>query len=57
MSVIPPEALYDACEVLRRELVEPEVAVGRVIARPFDGEPGSFERTDGRRDYALAAHG
>jgi phosphopentomutase len=53
VSVISPEALYEACEALRRELVEPEVAVGRVIARPFDGEPGRFERTDGRRDYAL----
>jgi phosphopentomutase len=53
VSVIAPEALYDACEALRRELVEPEVAVGRVIARPFDGEAGAFERTDGRRDYAL----
>ncbi|MGH2851079.1 MAG: phosphopentomutase [Solirubrobacteraceae bacterium] len=57
VSVISPEALYHACEVLRRELVEPEVAVGRVIARPFDGEPGSFERTDGRRDYALLPTG
>jgi phosphopentomutase len=57
VSVISPEALYDACGALRRELVEPEVAVGRVIARPFDGEPGSFERTDGRRDYALLPAG
>jgi phosphopentomutase len=29
-------------------------AVGRVIARPFTGAPGRFERTDGRRDFALA---
>ena len=31
----------------------PEHAVGRVIARPFTGSAGQFERTDGRRDYAL----
>jgi phosphopentomutase len=30
-----------------------EHAVGRVIARPFDGEPGAFQRTEGRKDYAL----
>ena len=30
-----------------------EHAVGRVIARPFRGAPGAFERTDGRRDFAL----
>jgi phosphopentomutase len=29
-------------------------AVGRVIARPFTGTPGAFQRTDGRRDYSLA---
>ena len=30
-----------------------EHAVGRVIARPFAGEPGAFERTKGRQDFAL----
>jgi phosphopentomutase len=34
-----------------------EHAVGRVIARPFRGEPGAFERTDGRRDFALEPPG
>jgi phosphopentomutase len=50
VSVMAPSALYDACAALRRELPD----VGRVIARPFDGGPGAFERTLGRRDYALA---
>ena len=48
-SVMAPSALYAACEALRRELPD----VGRVIARPFDGAAGAFERTLGRRDYAL----
>ncbi len=49
-SVMDAPALYAACEALRRELP----GVGRVIARPFSGRPGAFERTLGRRDYALA---
>jgi phosphopentomutase len=54
VSVMAPERLYAACAALRSELAEGEDAVGRVIARPFDGAPGAFERTSGRRDYALA---
>ena len=50
VAVMEPAALYAACEELRRELPD----VGRVIARPFAGMPGAFERTLGRRDYALA---
>ena len=50
VSVMAPSALYAACAALRRELSD----VGRVIARPFTGAPGAFERTLGRRDYALA---
>jgi phosphopentomutase len=44
--------LYSACAAARRVMtgVHP---VGRVIARPFDGEPGAFHRREGRRDYAL----
>jgi phosphopentomutase len=54
VSVMAPEALYAACAALRAELSGADVAVGRVIARPFEGEPGAFARTRGRRDYALA---
>jgi phosphopentomutase len=43
------DELYAACERVRAV-----VGVGRVIARPFSGEPGYFERTPERRDFALA---
>lgn len=42
--------LYEICEIARR-LVDP-YQIGRVIARPFIGEPGHFKRTGNRRDYA-----
>ncbi|MGL6029098.1 MAG: phosphopentomutase, partial [Legionella sp.] len=44
------ERLYELCEVAR-ELVD-EYQIGRVIARPFIGKPGSFKRTANRKDYA-----
>ena len=50
---VSPAELYRACEAARAEM-QGEHAVGRVIARPFEGEEGAFERTHGRRDYALA---
>jgi phosphopentomutase len=49
---VPPAELYAACAAAR-EIMSGEHAVGRVIARPFRGKPGAFERTDGRRDFAL----
>ena len=49
---VPPQELYRACQAARQEM-SGEHAVGRVIARPFSGEPGGFARTDGRRDFAL----
>jgi phosphopentomutase len=52
VDVVPLEELYAACDAARA-IMRGEHAVGRVIARPFRGEPGSFERTDGRRDLAL----
>jgi len=48
----PSEELYAACAAAR-EIMQGEHAVGRVIARPFRGEPGAFERTGGRKDLAL----
>jgi phosphopentomutase len=51
--VMPVEDLYRACAAARAEMTG-EDAVGRVIARPFTGAPGTFERADGRRDFALA---
>lgn len=45
--------LYDWCERAREKLVPPH-NVNRVIARPFEGSPGSYARTPNRRDYALS---
>jgi len=52
-EVIPLEELYRMCRVAR-ELLTGEHAVGRVIARPFRGRPGSFKRTANRHDFSLA---
>jgi phosphopentomutase len=51
-DVVPQDELYAACRVAR-EIMSGEHAVGRVIARPFRGPPGAFERTEGRKDFAL----
>ncbi|HEV3389150.1 MAG TPA: phosphopentomutase, partial [Solirubrobacteraceae bacterium] len=48
--------LYAVCSAAR-EVMSGENAVGRVIARPFEGSPGSFRRTEGRHDYALPPPG
>jgi phosphopentomutase len=48
--------LYAACEAARRVMTG-EHAVGRVIARPFEGSPRSFRRTEGRHDYAVLPPG
>jgi phosphopentomutase len=52
-GTIPLEELYEACRTARAQLVG-EHAVGRVIARPFAGEPGAYERTPRRHDFSLA---
>ena len=51
-AVVPVPELYRACRIAY-ELVGEGLGVGRVIARPFIGEPGNFTRTANRRDYAL----
>ena len=51
-DVISLDELYRCCEIAR-EMLQGDLAVGRVIARPFVGELGSFERTRNRHDYAL----
>jgi phosphopentomutase len=50
--VVPLETLYEWCRIAR-DILRPPNDVGRVIARPFDGEPGSFVRTPDRRDFSL----
>lgn len=54
-KVTPVDRLYDWCKFARQEVLVEEHAVGRVIARPFTGSPGNFERlSDQRHDYSLA---
>jgi phosphopentomutase len=53
VDVVAAEELYEICRRVRARMTG-EHAVGRVIARPFAGSDGTFERTDGRRDYSLA---
>ena len=52
-EVIPLWELYKMCETAR-EILRGKHEVGRVIARPFTGAPGSFTRTSNRHDYAVA---
>jgi len=56
VDVLGEPALYTACEAARGVMTG-EHAVGRVIARPFDGAPGAFHRREGRRDYAVPPPG
>jgi phosphopentomutase len=56
VDVVPQAELYEHCATARA-LLTGEHAVGRVIARPFEGEPGAFRRTPGRRDLGLPPPG
>jgi phosphopentomutase len=51
-ETIPLEELYEGCRAAR-ELLTGKDAVGRVIARPFSGEPGNYERSPNRHDFSL----
>jgi phosphopentomutase len=50
--IVPLEQLYEWCRIARDQLAGAD-EVGRVIARPFVGEPGSFRRTEARQDFAI----
>lgn len=52
-DVIPVERLYEICQIARDKVLVGQHAVGRVIARPFIGEPGNFNRTTNRKDFSL----
>jgi phosphopentomutase len=52
VDLLSEPQLWAACSAAR-EVMSGEHAVGRVIARPVEGVPGSFHRTEGRRDYSL----
>ncbi|HEY2071986.1 MAG TPA: phosphopentomutase [Gaiellaceae bacterium] len=51
-ETVPLEELYEACRDAR-EILTGKHAVGRVIARPFIGEPGNYTRTPNRHDFSL----
>lgn len=53
-DIVPVPVLYEYCQAARL-IMSGEHAVGRIIARPFTGEPGNFVRTSNRHDYALSA--
>lgn len=55
-SVVPIETLYEYCQIAR-EMLQGEHGVGRVIARPFNGESGHYTRTPRRHDYSLLPPG
>lgn len=52
-DIISLETLYEWCQRARREILVREHAVGRVIARPFNGIPGDFYRLKDRKDFSL----
>lgn len=56
-EIVPIEELYDICKIARELTLDEKYMVGRVIARPFTGEPGDFKRTSNRHDYALKPFG
>lgn len=53
-DIIPLEELYSICEYARKITLEDPYMIGRIIARPYLGEPGNFTRTSNRHDYALS---
>lgn len=56
-EIVPLEEQYRICEMARELTLDEKYMVGRVIARPFVGKPGAFERTSNRHDYALKPFG
>ena len=56
-DIIPVEELYRICEFARSITLERPALLGRIIARPYVGEPGNFTRTPNRHDYALDPFG
>ena len=52
-NIIPLKRLYEICKITREQVLTPPLTVGRVIARPFIGNPGNYTRTTNRKDYSL----
>ena len=53
-DVIPLERLYEICKIAREKIFINDDSIGRIIARPFIGESGNYNRTTNRKDYALS---
>lgn len=56
-EIVPLEEQYRICEIARELTLDEKYMVGRVIARPFVGVSGAFQRTSNRHDYALKPFG
>lgn len=56
-DIIPLDELYRICEYTREITKDDPYMIGRIIARPYIGEPGAFKRTSNRHDYALDPFG
>lgn len=56
-DIVPLKELYEICEFCREITLDDPYMLGRIIARPFVGEPGKFTRTANRHDYALKPFG
>ncbi len=52
-EIIPLQRQYEICKIARHEIMINEHTVGRIIARPFIGKSGAYERTTNRKDYAV----
>lgn len=52
-DIIPIQKLYEICDITRNKICIGEHKVGRIIARPFIGSPGNFERTTNRKDFSI----
>ena len=52
-DIVPLEELYDICEKVRKLTENDKYKIARIIARPFQGKPGSFYRTTDRHDYTM----
>jgi phosphopentomutase len=52
-KVIPLDRLYEICKITREQILIGKNRAGRVIARPFIGESGKYQRTTNRKDYSV----
>ena len=56
-DIVPLEELYNICKIARELTLDEKYMVGRIIARPFVGNHGAWQRTPNRHDYALKPFG